>query len=175
MLFCRETPAVQHRPLNCWSDFLLFHTLATCMIQAPPPKFYRLLSRNVWKWIMEISDGKLAALVFHLPCSYPVAALQPTRDRAGNITLSSREAHGGASPSQGTSWSIYLPVAWACLIQALSEVDLSPLPGAVGLQTQYRPPFFLFKWLSMATSSNSPQPLKLETSLLYDCSNFRIN
>lgn len=93
---------------------------------------------------MEISDGKLGALVFHLACSYPEALLQRTRDSAGNITLSGRKAHRGASPSQGTGQSIYLPVAWACLIQALSQVDLSPLPGAPGPQTQYRPPFFFY-------------------------------
>lgn len=91
---------------------------------------------------MEISDGKLGALVFHLACSYPEALLQRTRDSAGNITLSGRKAHRGASPSQGTGQSIYLPVAWACLIQALSQVDLSPLPRAAGPQAQYRPPFF---------------------------------
>lgn len=109
---------------------------------------------------MEISDGKLGALVFHLACSYPEALLQRTRDSAGNITLSGRKAHRGASPSQGTGQSIYLPVAWACLIQALTQVDLSPLPGAAGPQTQYRPLFFLY-WLSRTTSVNSPQPLKL--------------
>lgn len=92
---------------------------------------------------MEISDGKLGALVFHLACSCPEALLQPRRDRAGNITPSGGEAHRGASHCRGTGHSIYLPVAWACLIQALSQVDLSPQPGAAGLQTQYGPSFFI--------------------------------
>ena len=98
-----------------------------------------MCGNELWKFLM----GKLGALVFHLARSYPEALLQPTRDRAGNITLSGREAHRGASPRQGTGQSIYLPVACACLIQALSQVDLSPLPEAAGLQTQYRPPFFI--------------------------------
>lgn len=84
---------------------------------------------------MEISDGKLGALVFHLARPCPEALLLPMRDGAGNITLCCWEAHGGgASSSQGTGQSIYLPVAWACLIQPLSQVDLSSLPEAAGLQ-----------------------------------------
>lgn len=86
---------------------------------------------------MEISDGKLSALTFHLAHSYPEAVLQPARDKAGNITLSGGKAHWAVSPSQGMGRPIYLPVAWACLIQALIQVDLSPLPAAPGLPTQY--------------------------------------
>lgn len=130
------------QPLSCWSD-TSFHTAGTFRFPAPPSNPTVCSQGNVWKWIMEISDGKLGALAFHLACPYPEAPLQPARDGAGNITLSGREAHRGASPSQGTGQSIYLPVAWACLIQAFSQVDLSPLPGAAGLQTQCRPPFFL--------------------------------
>lgn len=107
------------QPLSCWSD-TAFHAAGTFRFPAPPWNPTVCSQGNVWKWIMEISDGKLGVLVFHLACSYPEALLQPTRDRAGNITLSGREAHRGASPSQGTGQSIYLPVAWACLIQALT-------------------------------------------------------
>lgn len=44
---------------------------------------------------MEISDGKLGALVFHLARPCPEALLLPMRDGAGNITLCGWEAHGG--------------------------------------------------------------------------------
>lgn len=49
---------------------------------------------------MEISDGKLGALVFHLARLCPEALLLPMRDGAGNITLCGWEAHGGGRISQ---------------------------------------------------------------------------
>lgn len=48
---------------------------------------------------MEISDGKLSALAFHLAWPYPEALLQPARDSAGNTTLSSGNAQRGSSLS----------------------------------------------------------------------------
>lgn len=50
---------------------------------------------------MEISDGKLGALVFHLARPCPEALLLPMRDGAGNITLCGWEAHRGCISQSG--------------------------------------------------------------------------
>lgn len=79
---------------------------------------------------MEISDGKRGALVFHLACSYPEALLQPTRDRAGNITQRQESPQGCVSQSghgpvhlsasglglsdTGSLTGGFITIAWSC-------------------------------------------------------------
>lgn len=109
---------------------------------------------------MEISDGKLGALVFHLARSCPEALLQPARDGAGNITLSGR----------GKPTGVRLPV------RARASRFICQWPGPVWYKLSHRWIYhrclelqayklnthlhFLYQ-LSTATSANSPQPLKL--------------
>lgn len=61
---------------------------------------------------MEISDGKLGALVFHLARLCPEALLLPMRDGAGNITLCGWEAHGGGAHLPVRAWASRFICQW---------------------------------------------------------------
>lgn len=158
--------ARRRQRLSCWSD-TSFHTVGTFRFPAPPSNPTVCCQGNVWKWIMEISDGKRGALVFHLACSYPEALLQPTRDRAGNITQRQE------SPQGCVSQSGHGPVDLSASGLGLSDtssltggfITIARSCGAHKLNTGLH---FLY-WLSTATSANSPQPLQTRGALLKSC------
>lgn len=134
--------AVRPRPPSCWSD-ASFHTAGTFRFPAPPSNPTVCSQGNVWKWIMEISDGETWCISVSFSPLVPWSAPPTYEGRSWKYrTLSGREAHRGPSSSRGAGQSIYLPVAWARLIQALSQVDLSPTPAAAGRQTDKRRPSF---------------------------------
>lgn len=126
---------------------------------------------------MDIYDGKLSALAFHLAWTYPEALLQPARDSAGHITLSRRNTQRDASLSQGTGWPIYLAVAWVCLIQAFTQVDLSPPAWACSSSPTNSIQHYIFYTCSGTTTASAQSPQPLEPGWLYlfedNCKNLR--
>ena len=116
---------------------------------------------------MEISDGKLSALAFHLAQTYPEALLQPARDNAGHITLSRRNAQRDASLNQGMGWPIYLAVAWVCLIQAFTQVDLSPPAWACSSSPTNSIQHSICYTCSGTTTTSVQSPQPLEPGWLY--------
>lgn len=107
---------------------------------------------------MEISDGKLGALVFHLARPCPEALLLPMRDGAGNITLCGWEAHGGCI-SQSGHGPVDLSASGLGLSDTTSHrwiyhpcLELRACKRSVGLHFLYG--------LNTATSADCPQPLR---------------
>lgn len=139
-----------------------FHGASTFTSPAPHLNPAVCSQANEWIWIMDIYDGKLSALAFHLAWTYPEALLQPARDSAGHITLSRRNTQRDASLSQGTGWPIYLAVAWVCLIQAFTQVDLSPpaWPCSSSPTNSIQHSICYTRSVTTITSAQSPQPLE---------------